>query len=52
MRKRQVNVRLPFLPSVSEDKFKEKEELVRQYEYFLDRMFRAKVFAAVVSDER
>jgi hypothetical protein len=48
----QVNVRLPFLPSVSEDKIKEKEELRRQYEYLLDRMFRAKVFAAVVSNAR
>lgn len=27
----------------------DKKELVRQYEYLLDQMFKAKVFAAVVS---
>lgn len=45
----QVNVRLPALSASSDNSTENKEELLRQYEFLLDQMFKAKVFAAVVS---
>lgn len=45
----QVNIRLPDLPWGFDNQIQEKEELGVQYEYLLDHMLKAKVFAAVVS---
>ncbi|KAI5451918.1 hypothetical protein NCC49_001219 [Naganishia albida] len=42
-----VNVRLPALSASSDNSTENKEELLRQYEFLLDQMFKAKVFAAV-----
>jgi hypothetical protein len=49
---RQVNVRLPAIPASADDATEYKKELITQYEYLLDQMFKAKVFAAVVGPAR